>query len=199
MVWLTTSGAPAADMTRPRRITVMGVAVGTEKTKIMRMVGVGVGNTRRGAGVPASSAASPMRHVTVIALSLDVTPMTGDPTLLVDATTMSGALAPTAWPIPPGLCLPPTPGLRGRTVDAVGRGIRPVAMDTTTGPPPVVSTNATCPLQSYCWAAAPNPQRALGKTAGPPHGRRCIASEATDVERVCHRKIITTQHRRHRQ
>jgi hypothetical protein len=98
MVWSTASGAPTTDMTRPRRITVMGVVVGTEKTKMMRMVGVGVGNTRRGAGVPASSAASPARHVTVtvIAPSLDVTPTTGDPTLVVDATTMSGALAPTA-------------------------------------------------------------------------------------------------------
>jgi hypothetical protein len=100
MVWSTASEVPAAAMTRPRRLTVMGVTVGTEKTKMMRMVGVGAGNTRRGAGVPASSVASPVRHVTVIALSLDVMPTTGDPTLVVDATTMSVALAPTTWPIP---------------------------------------------------------------------------------------------------
>ena len=99
---------------------------------------------------------------------------------------------------PPGPVFAPTPGLRGRTVDTVGRGIRPVAMDTATGPPPVGSTSATCPLRSCCWAVAPDPPRALGKTAGPPHGRRCIASEATSVERMCHRMIITTQHRRHR-
>jgi hypothetical protein len=199
MVWSMASGAPAADMTRPRQITVMGVAVGTEKTKMMRMVGVGVGSKRRGAGVPASSAASPARHVTMIAPSLDVTPTTGDPTLVVDATTMPGALAPTAWPIPPGPCLPPTPGLHGRTVDAVGRGIRPVAMDTATGPPPVGSTSATRPLRSCYWAEAPDPPRALRKTAGPPHGRCCFASEVTSAERMRHRMIITTQHRRHRQ
>jgi hypothetical protein len=107
MVWSTASGVPATAMTRPRRLTIMGVVVGTEKMNMMRMVGVGTGNTRWGAGVPASSAASPARHVTVIAPSLDVTPTTGDPTLVVDATTMLGALAPTTWPIPPGPCLTP--------------------------------------------------------------------------------------------
>jgi hypothetical protein len=100
---------------------------------------------------------------------------------------------------PPGPVSAPTLGLRGRTVDAVRRGIRPITMDIATGPPPVGSTSATSPLRSSCWAATSGPRRALGKTAGHPHGRRCIASEVTDVERACHRKIRTTQHRCHRQ
>jgi hypothetical protein len=100
---------------------------------------------------------------------------------------------------PPGPVSDPTPGLRGRTMDTVGRGIRPVAMDTSTGPPHVGSTSATSPLRSCCWAATPGPPWALGKTAGPPHGRCCIMSEATGAERACHRKIITTQHCCHRQ
>jgi hypothetical protein len=163
-----------------------------------RTVGVEVGNTRRGAGVPASSVASPARRVSVTAPSLNVTPTTGDPTLVIDATTMTGAPTTMTCPISPGSCLPPTPGLRGRTVDAAGRHYSPRRHGHRNRSSPVGSTSAASPLWSSCCAATRDPQRATEKTATPSHDCRCIVSQAISAERACHRNIRTTQHRCHR-
>jgi hypothetical protein len=102
---------------------------------------------------------------------------------------------------PPGPCLPP---LRACVVGPWTQSGEAFAPSPWT-PQPVLSPWAPPAPRALSGSVVGLQPRVPGGRWGrplalpSPHGRRCIASEATGAERACHRKIRTTQHRCHRQ